>query len=760
MSVDSIPPLAAQDSAAESGSAIGGDDRPEEHGDHSAQTDEVLDAEDTENDEDEDVIMADAGAEADALPLGSEEVADLRQQAMGRRRRRSWRASRTRMHTGNELLSRIVGRSVINSVAQELERRNTTTTTSAHRTQNTEAPADGQNGGSEGTQEREGAAAASGSRPPFTDENGVEFSYPRLEMRSEDSSRDEEEQEEQARPLNYVLSAVARVELYFRISSFIQTTLESGHHDPQESTETTADDAQSGEAGNVDSANTEEQAEPSQEAAASAETASEPSAEQSEAGTTETASETNDEQSAAAASRDLADGTRFRMFLLPGAIDQALETYEREHGRSPAAQGNAPEVTPSAAAAPSSSASGQANPDNSDNPSGRPENVRESTESERRRERRQRSREEKLQRLRNIARAMNDERRHVQFPVMMIGIRLSPELRQQARAAVGNLSGSLASNSSGSTSNNLDGSSTDSMIVESTSEAQDTQTLPAAATPIPAPNNNGDERSRGFIGRVGEMLPSISDIVTSLRRIHGATTPRGFGRARDHSDSRGAQPAAATAAAAAAAAASLADDNSEGNDGANQPGMAVFIMIHYMNLSNPMILPLVTHSLFPELLSDSPGTSASNLRPRPSSGNSYDLFLEIANILGQVTATTVTQDIIDKHLRQYRYEGRIPDSGEDGAAVARLIKEEGDDEPVDDDTQKDAREVVRLVSADQCPVCLESFEVGDVLRVLTCNHGLHKACGDSWFIQGSNKCPICRSQAVHSTLSEQRSLSL
>ncbi|PIA13665.1 hypothetical protein COEREDRAFT_25947, partial [Coemansia reversa NRRL 1564] len=49
-----------------------------------------------------------------------------------------------------------------------------------------------------------------------------------------------------------------------------------------------------------------------------------------------------------------------------------------------------------------------------------------------------------------------------------------------------------------------------------------------------------------------------------------------------------------------------------------------------------------------------------------------------------------------------------------------------------------------------CPVCLECFEIGDVLRVLTCNHGLHKACGDSWFTQGSNKCPICRSQAVHS----------
>ncbi|KAI8321871.1 hypothetical protein GQ54DRAFT_248227, partial [Martensiomyces pterosporus] len=53
---------------------------------------------------------------------------------------------------------------------------------------------------------------------------------------------------------------------------------------------------------------------------------------------------------------------------------------------------------------------------------------------------------------------------------------------------------------------------------------------------------------------------------------------------------------------------------------------------------------------------------------------------------------------------------------------------------------------VRLVSSERCPVCLEDFDDGDVLRVLKCHHALHLVCGDSWFTQGSNKCPICRSE--------------
>ncbi|KAJ2079799.1 hypothetical protein H4R24_003527 [Coemansia sp. RSA 988] len=743
MSVDSITTQDVQESASESSAAIGGEGGLEGRGEHLAQADGVLDADDTEHDEDDDVVMADA--EAGALASESEAIANLRQEILRHRGRRTSRVPRpARMHTGNELLSRIVGRSVINSVAQELERRNTSTTDD-HHAENADTLLDSQRESSEGAQEGRGTSAASDSTSTLADDNGADALGSHAEQQPQAPSQNQEE----PRPLNYALSAVARVELYFRISSFIQSTLEAEHDEPQESAESAAADVQSEESGNVDSANPEQQ--PLQETVASSETVSDHNDGQSAAAASaETTSEPNDDQPATA-SRDLAAGTQFRLFLLPGAIDQALETYEREHNTSPAMQENASEDVTSAAAAASGSASEQSNPDSSDSASGRRGRDREQTTSERRRELLQRSREEKLQRLRNIARAMNDERRNIQFPVMMVGIRLSPELRQQARAASGTLSGSVASDSNGLTSNSSS-SSTTSMTVETAREAQDMQTPPATATPTSAPNNNGDGRSRGFIGRVGQMLPSISDIVTSLRRIHNATTPRGFGRAHDHSDSRVAEPSST--------AAPLAIDDGDSNDNTNQPGMAVFIMIHYVNLSNPMILPLVTHSLFPELVNDAPGNIAANLRPQASSGNSYDLFLEIANIIGQVTATTVTQDIIDKHLRKYRYEGRIADSGEGEVAVARLIREDGDDEPVDDDAEKDAREVVRLVSADQCPVCLESFEMGDVLRVLTCNHGLHKSCGDSWFTQGSNKCPICRSQAVHSTFSEQKLPSL
>ncbi|KAJ2160835.1 hypothetical protein GGF46_001965 [Coemansia sp. RSA 552] len=437
---------------------------------------------------------------------------------------------------------------------------------------------------------------------------------------------------------------------------------------------------------------------------------------------------------------DMMAGTNFRMFLLPGAIEQALETYEREHGAAAAAaaavhDGGSSEDGREAAAAAAAAAAEPASVPAAVS-GGVGQHPRELNEDERRRAERQRTREEKLQQLRNITEAMRDGRRNVQFPVMMLGVRMNPMLHQQTRAvieaqdssAIGSAGGSAAGNPGGSSSSSS--SSTSSMAVW---ESQDSQ-APAPAgeeqtveSPTESPTDEGMQQEqqqqdgRGFLSRMSDVLPNILDLVSSLRRVHdaaAATAPPALPDSQSGGLAEGSGQASADS-----------DDSST-----SQPGMAVFIMIHFMNLGNPVILPLVTHTLFPELISDSVSSTpadAVNMRAgvsppssSSSSGANYDLFLEITNIIGQVTATTVTQDIVDKKLADYRFAG---------SSVARLVGGGGE---------------IQLVSGEQCPVCLEEFAEGDLLRVLRCHHGLHKVCGDSWFTQGANKCPICRSEAV------------
>lgn len=44
---------------------------------------------------------------------------------------------------------------------------------------------------------------------------------------------------------------------------------------------------------------------------------------------------------------------------------------------------------------------------------------------------------------------------------------------------------------------------------------------------------------------------------------------------------------------------------------------------------------------------------------------------------------------------------------------------------------------------DCCPICLVSYEEGDELRVLPCNHFMHKKCLDVW-LENHPSCPTCR----------------
>ncbi|EME29853.1 protein binding / ubiquitin-protein ligase/ zinc ion binding isoform 2 [Galdieria sulphuraria] len=46
-------------------------------------------------------------------------------------------------------------------------------------------------------------------------------------------------------------------------------------------------------------------------------------------------------------------------------------------------------------------------------------------------------------------------------------------------------------------------------------------------------------------------------------------------------------------------------------------------------------------------------------------------------------------------------------------------------------------------SADSCPICLEEFLQGDLIRVLPCKHEFHGDCIFSWLVE-RGKCPVCK----------------
>jgi hypothetical protein len=47
-----------------------------------------------------------------------------------------------------------------------------------------------------------------------------------------------------------------------------------------------------------------------------------------------------------------------------------------------------------------------------------------------------------------------------------------------------------------------------------------------------------------------------------------------------------------------------------------------------------------------------------------------------------------------------------------------------------------------------CPVCIETFELGQFHRKLKCSHCFHKKCIDKWFSKGHSECPLCRTNII------------
>lgn len=54
----------------------------------------------------------------------------------------------------------------------------------------------------------------------------------------------------------------------------------------------------------------------------------------------------------------------------------------------------------------------------------------------------------------------------------------------------------------------------------------------------------------------------------------------------------------------------------------------------------------------------------------------------------------------------------------------------------------------------QCAVCLDEYAIGDVVRVLPCQHYFHQACIDSWLTESSTKCPVDNREVVRRSLDE------
>ena len=46
-----------------------------------------------------------------------------------------------------------------------------------------------------------------------------------------------------------------------------------------------------------------------------------------------------------------------------------------------------------------------------------------------------------------------------------------------------------------------------------------------------------------------------------------------------------------------------------------------------------------------------------------------------------------------------------------------------------------------------CPVCLERYVIGDVVRTIPCFHAFHSTCIDPWLAQRA-ECPVCKHSAI------------
>jgi hypothetical protein len=50
--------------------------------------------------------------------------------------------------------------------------------------------------------------------------------------------------------------------------------------------------------------------------------------------------------------------------------------------------------------------------------------------------------------------------------------------------------------------------------------------------------------------------------------------------------------------------------------------------------------------------------------------------------------------------------------------------------------------IVMTDSVDSCPICMDGYEVGTVMKYLPCDHAFHERCVDTWLTERSMNCPL------------------
>ncbi|KAJ2655366.1 hypothetical protein IWW48_005569 [Coemansia sp. RSA 1200] len=727
---------------------------------------------------DRDVEMTDVDGEGDepSQAASPEEPSGSRSASSSRRS--------NRMVGGDMLLARIIGRSIVDTVAREIEE-NRPVLSATSRTHGRDAQQSGSGTNSENFFFHSiptAAAATSRERSTEADPSGQQQQH---------QSTSQSPAPESDLPM-YNMGFSSRIALYRDVARFILSILVSDLENENSNRNNINDQDRSNfeysfplrvqneppaPLSNTDNlapstANTSSTS-PAQENAAAASSTNAPSQ--------------PSQQETQLNAADLLRTTRmhYRMFLLPDAIDQTLEHYERRNGRTEpsnesdgasAGSGNSETIDSPVIASLNSvidridNRSSQPSEPSSSLPSDQGatrttsgilgEATARTSGNELLRTMRQREREEKLRRLRSMVRAMGDERRFLPVPVVILGMQLSGELHQEIRSRFGVLERTdMQANASQPSGDTADASAnpvaTAANVATSSTQRTSADIAASASASASRHDSSGSGDGSGIQGilrgirtRVGQIVPSIVGGLAAWRP-HGRNDLGAAAASAANTSAGGSDDGVSnTDAEPAAAQPTTSESNGVANNSADDgPMMSAYLTIQYTQLGNPLLLHIVASTLFSDLLGDagSDGRAGGS-----TSGNDYEILTELSNIIGQVMSNTVSQDLVNKKLAKYRYEGIVGGETKDGKknadVFARLIVDDEDMEGAK--TDGDVQSVVKLVSADRCSVCLEDFKVGDILRVLGCHHALHLPCGDSWFTQGSNMCPICRSEAV------------
>ena len=81
-------------------------------------------------------------------------------------------------------------------------------------------------------------------------------------------------------------------------------------------------------------------------------------------------------------------------------------------------------------------------------------------------------------------------------------------------------------------------------------------------------------------------------------------------------------------------------------------------------------------------------------------------------------------------------------------AVMRRDIEQGSDDS-DEHTSLIKGEITTLRNnlENECAICLEKFNVKDIIRIMDCGHYYHQSCADVWLQCPHNGCPKCRAES-------------